>query len=399
MKNLKSIFCTVLRALLTAGAWGVVIYLLYRYEYFKALSEIDNIVGVIPIALLLIAAGGFTVLLWMKHEKRMASLSVTLAVTVALSAALFPNALIGNWWIAPDTSDLPETQPDISVYAPFKEGSLTAKLDEESTLKLAEDLPVLDGALALYPVYTAFAEAVYDEAAYRQNPESVPFTNTVEAFKGIIAGERDIIFSAYASKKQLESAKAAGVELCFTPIGKEAFVFLVGKENPVDNITYQQIRNIYSGKTARWSTLGWKEGGNIIAFQRPEGSGSQTGLQSVMGDLPIQAPQPLPDPALIGTNSLMKQISVEYKGVQPALGYSYRYFANTMYSNPDAKMLKIDGVEPSLENIKDGSYPFTVNFYAITNGEPQGNAKKLIDWILSSQGQELIEKTGYTPIN
>ena len=117
-----------------------------------------------------------------------------------------------------------------------------------------------------------------------------------------------------------------------------------------------------------------------------------------MKDLPIQAPQPLPDESLIGTNSLMNQISVEWKGVQPALGYSYRYFANTMYANPDAKILKINGIEPSIENIKSGKYPFTVSFYAITRGEPTGNVKTLIDWMLSPEGQELIEKTGYTPI-
>ena len=69
-----------------------------------------------------------------------------------------------------------------------------------------------------------------------------------------------------------------------------------------------------------------------------------------------------------------------------------------MYPNPDAKFLKVDGAEPSVENIRNGSYPFTVNFYAITNGAPQGNTKKLIDWLLSEQGQRLIGKTGYVPL-
>ena len=69
-----------------------------------------------------------------------------------------------------------------------------------------------------------------------------------------------------------------------------------------------------------------------------------------------------------------------------------------MYPNPEAKLLKIDGVAPSAENIASGAYPFTVEFYAITNGAPKGNTKKLIDWILSPQGQALIEKTGYAGI-
>lgn len=49
-----------------------------------------------------------------------------------------------------------------------------------------------------------------------------------------------------------------------------------------------------------------------------------------------------------------------------------------MYANPDAKILKVNGVEPSVENIKNGKYPFTVSFYAITRGEPMGNVKTLI---------------------
>jgi phosphate transport system substrate-binding protein len=332
----------------------------------------------------------------MKHTRQFAPVSVALALFTVLSVVLFPTALRGNWWINVTIPERRETSPDLSVYAPFSADSKTAKLAAEPTLTLSDNLPVLDGATALYPVYAAFAETTYAEDSFSQ--DYVLCTNTRNAYRSVISGERDVIFVAGASEHQIAAAKAAGVDLHFTPIGREAFVFLVGKENPIDNITYQQIRNIYSGKTANWRTLGWNEGGRIIAFQRPEGSGSQTGLQSIMGDLPIQAPQPLPDASLIGTNSLMRQVSVKWRGIQPAIGYSYRFFATMMYPNPDAKMLRVDGAEPSLENIQNGSYPFVADFYAVTNGEPEGNSKLLIDWILSQQGQEIIEKTGYTPI-
>ena len=224
------------------------------------------------------------------------------------------------------------------------------------------------------------------------------FTDTLKAYDGIMTGERDAIFAAGASAKQKQKAAELGAELVFTPIGREAFVFVVGKDNPIDDISVKQIRNVYSGKTSRWSTLGWRDGGEIIAFQRPEGSGSQTGLQQVMGNIPIAAPRPLPDDSLIGTNSLMKQISVVYNGVMPALGYTYRFFAQTMYGNADAKILSVDGVAPTDENIKSGKYPFSVRFYIVTNGEPKGNVKRLIDFALSSQGQELVAKSGYVPI-
>ena len=73
-------------------------------------------------------------------------------------------------------------------------GSKTAKLDEESTLKISGKLPRLDGATALYPVYAAFAEAVYPENEFSEG--DVICTNTINAYDGIISGERDIIFVA-----------------------------------------------------------------------------------------------------------------------------------------------------------------------------------------------------------
>ena len=386
----------ILRAAITVFVWFAGMYVLRRYEYFTAFGGIDNVAGMLPVALALVCAAGTTFILWIRPQKRSIPVFAAAALLAVLSVALFPAALRGNWWIGTKTSDLSESRPDLTEYAPFIPGSKTAKLDEASELRLTDNLPVMDGATALYPLYAAFAEAVYDENAFSR--DTVLCTNTRGAYEAIIEGERDVIFVARASGQQISAASAAAAELVFTPIGREAFVFLVGAENPTDSITYQQIRNIYSGKTALWDTLGWRGGGRIIAFQRPEGSGSQTGLQAIMGDIPIQAPQPLPDDSLVGTNSLMMQVSAEWNGVQPAIGYSYRYYATKMYANPDAKLLSVDGIEPSAENIRSGSYPFVSDFYAVTNGEPEGDTKLLIDWILSPQGQEIIEKTGYTPL-
>ena len=387
-----------LRVLGTAAAASLAFAVLWHYEYWQQWTQIDNVVGAIPVALALLFVGGCCALLWMKHRRATAAVSVALAVVVALSAALFPNALRGNWWIDYGLTSSEGDSPDLTVYDPFVEGSKAATLDGAASLHMEGDLPLLDGATALYPVYAAFAQAVYDEADYVQG-ETARCTNTAGAYRALIAGERDVIFCAGPSASQRAAAEEAGVELHLTPIGREAFVFVVGKENPVDGLSRQQIYNIYSGKTALWSTLGWKEGGQIVAFRRPETSGSESGLVNVvMKGRPVVAPQPLPDKSLVGSNSLMQQVSVEWKGVQPALGYSYRFFATTMYANPDTKLLAIDGYDPNDENIRSGKYPFVADVYAVTIGEPQGKVKQLIDWILSSEGQELVEKSGYAPV-
>ena len=385
--GILSAFCAVAAA-----------YMLYAFGYLSALGDIDNVIAVIPIAMAVAFAAGVPILLFVKHKPERAPLFIAVGLVVALSIVLMPKAVRGDWWLVKDYDCGDGQQPDISVYAPFAENSLAATLDAPSELVLTNDLPTLDGALALYPVYAAFAKNTYSRDAFDADPDSVTFTDTLKAYDGIMTGERDAIFAAGASAKQKQKAAELGAELVFTPIGREAFVFVVGKDNPIDDISVKQIRNVYSGKTSRWSTLGWRDGGEIIAFQRPEGSGSQTGLQQVMGNIPIAAPRPLPDDSLIGTNSLMKQISVVYNGVMPALGYTYRFFAQTMYGNADAKILSVDGVAPTDENIKSGKYPFSVRFYIVTNGEPKGNVKRLIDFALSSQGQELVAKSGYVPI-
>ena len=384
------------RILVTLGAWAGAIALLWKFEYLSQWTQVDNLLGALPAALAVVGAACVTALAWIRYSKFTAPVAVFLAAVVIASAALFPTALRCDWWAVGET-DYAGDSPDLTLYEPFREDTLAASLDEEATLRLAQDLPALDGATALYPLYSAFARAVYDEQAY--SPEKVVCTNTAGAYRSIIQGTADIVFVAAPSESQRQMAKESGAELVFTPIGREAFVFVAGRTNPVENLTRQQIYNIYTGKTARWSTLGWEEGGEIIAFRRPETSGSESGLVNlVMRGRQVAAPRPLPDKSLVGTNSLMKQVAVWYNGVQPALGYSYRYFAQTMYHNPETKLLSVDGFAPTKENIASGDYPFVGEIYAVTRGKPQGDVKLLLDWILSAQGQLLVERTGYTPL-
>ena len=102
-------------------------------------------------------------------------------------------------------------------------------------------------------------------------------------------GDVDIFFGAEPSAEQKKLASDAGKELVYTPIGKEAFVFFVSEDNPVDGLTSEQIRNIYSGNITNWKKLG---GRNlpILAFQRPQNSGSQTKMEKFMGDAKLKEP-------------------------------------------------------------------------------------------------------------
>lgn len=283
----------------------------------------------------------------------------------------------------------------LAQYEPFENGTLAVSLDKKSTLNFQDSLPRIDGATALYPLYSAFVQATYPPKKYSWYNSEVTGNTTPEAFERLIHGEVDIIFCAAPSKKQIEYAKKKGKTFNLTPIGREAFVFFVNKKNPVREITSDQIKQIYSGKITNWREVGGRND-DIKAFQRPEGSGSQTMLQRIMGDIPLI--QPIQNERVDGMMGIIKN-TAEYKNFGNAIGYTFLFFATGMVKNDQIALLKVDGVYPDRTTIADNTYPFVGDFYAITTDTQNKNVTKLIEWILSPQGQELVEKTGYTPIN
>ena len=292
---------------------------------------------------------------------------------------------------------LSEQEVNLSEYAPFT-GKAIAVLDDTPDLKLENDLPRMDGATALYPLYASFAQAVYPEGEYHPyDPESsiVVCMTTPEAYNRLLRGETDIIFVAGPSDAQLRSFERAGKEMVMTPIGREAFVFFVNERNPVDGLSTRQIKDIYAGKLTRWSEVGGGSG-DIRAFQRPDGSGSQSMLQSIMKGESLMTP-PTEDVADLMSGIISR--TADYRNYKDAMGYSFLHYATEMNRNGEIKLLAVDGVAPNADNIANGTYPMAKEFYAITAGAPGPDEQRLIDWILSPQGQELVWKTGYVPLH
>lgn len=294
----------------------------------------------------------------------------------------------------------------LEEYEPFREDTLAKSLDEPSLLHLQDNLPRLEGATALYPVYAAFARAVYPEgeySVYNKGDSSVTCSSTSLAFDLLINGETDIVFLMGVSKDQEEMALERGLELKLTPIGREAFVFFVNRRNSVSNLTVEDVRNIYSGQMTNWREVGGKN--NLIRpYQRNENSGSQTMLLEVMGDTLLMTP---PQTDVYNMMMGMYKAVAVYKNYKNSLGYSFMYYLNDMIAEDKIKLLSINGVPPTTANIAGGEYPLASEFYAITvirepeselDAERINNTEKFIEWILSPQGQSLIEKTGYVSL-
>lgn len=288
-----------------------------------------------------------------------------------------------------------DAEVDIYQYEPFTNQNKLVQLDQVPTLKLEEPLPIIDGATALYPLYAAITQHLYPEKEYNPYKSEVMVNQTHEAYTNLIFGNTDLIFAAGPSDEQIKQAEQQGITLDLTPIGKEAFVFFVNSKNDINQLSLEQIKGIYSGKITNWSEVGGKDDA-IRAFQRPQDSGSQTALQRLMGDIPLME-APTEDIAT-GMGGIINEVS-QYKNYKNAIGYTFRYYSNEMVKNREIKLLEIEGVAPTRETIRNNTYPIASEFYIVTAGEPTGNVKKLIDWVLSDEGQALVEKAGYVSLS
>ena len=286
-------------------------------------------------------------------------------------------------------------EPDLSVYAPFAKENNRLVLVDKPTLSISENHPRIGGALAFYPIYAAAVQAIYKNFdAEKQFQTHVMVGTSPETFSQLRQGSVDMVFMLEPSEQQQTEARRGGTRLYLTKVGREAFVFFVNSNNPIDGLSSEQIRDVYTRKITNWRELGGRNE-KIMPFQRPEGSGSQTAMIRMMQGRPLTTP--IHEESRRSMGGIINSVA-DYRNYENSIGYSFRFFAESMFQTDGIKLLTIDGIEPTVENIRNGSYPFVYDFYIITNGPPNGKTQLLVDWFLSQQGQQLIEQTGYVPV-
>lgn len=383
---MKKALFIVLKIILTAATLFASYYALFITAMILFSSGINYIIAYIG---LIVVPSLLLPLIWLKKRNKF-------LIIWCICAAVYGAALGTNFGIIKYNKSITvNTSPniDIQAYLPFEENSKIVKTDSK-TLKLTENLPRIDGAAALFPVYSAFVNAVYPNTT-KLHDGIFEYNNTPDGYRLLAEKETDIFIGVYPSDEQRAYAEENQTTFEYTPIGTEAFVFFVHKDNPITNLTTEQIKDIYSGKITNWKDVGGKNE-KIAAFQRNEGSGSQSMLKRFMGDTPItDAPTEMVNDLMAG---IIEQVA-DYKSKTNSIGFSFRYYVEGIIKNPDIKMISIDGAAPTSENIRNGSYPILTPIYAVTYKENQnGNVDKLLEWILSDEGQYIINETGYVGI-
>ena len=284
---------------------------------------------------------------------------------------------------------------------------------------IARDYPRVDGSTSAHPLQVLIACTLLDVPCtwtdqsflgptserrigpdlfdtFTENGEIVAniwHNGTHSAYVNLINKDTDfIIVARMPSDDEIRQAGLRGVKLDIRPVALDAFVFLSHVDNPVKSLTLDQIRDIYTGKTTTWDELGGI--GEINAYQRNPNSGSQ----ELMDDLVMQGRRMVDAPDMIfpGMMGPINAISNDPQG----LGYSVYFYASFMLPDENIKLLGIDGVVPTSETIASGDYLLATEVYAAVRADmpTDSTAVMLRDWLLTDDGQDAVEESGYVPI-
>jgi phosphate transport system substrate-binding protein len=223
---------------------------------------------------------------------------------------------------------------------------------------------------------------------------SIWHTGTHTAYVNLIEGNADFILVARSpSQDERIASKGHGVELDVRPVALDAFVFLVNTANPVDDLTTEAIRDIYTGQITDWAALGGPDE-SIQAYLRNENSGSQELMKTlVMQDLPmIDAPDMILESMMGPINAI---------GEDPlGIGYSVYFYASYILPSQQIKLIGVDGVHPTSDTIATRTYPLATEVYAVVRADtpPDSTAVMLRDWLFTEEGQATIAESGYVPL-
>ncbi|MGC9357014.1 MAG: PstS family phosphate ABC transporter substrate-binding protein, partial [Anaerolineae bacterium] len=229
------------------------------------------------------------------------------------------------------------------------------------------------GQYAIYPTPNVSGKAwLYD----------LQHSGTHTAYVNLIQGGADFILVAREpSDDELEAAKGEGVVLDARPVARDAFVFFVNQDNPVNGLAMDTLRDIYTGRLTTWT----KTGQPIQPYVRNPNSGSQELMESLVmrGEEMLNAPN-------LDTMMLLSMIGPVNAVAEDPAGIAYSVYYYTVYILPTEglRLIAIDNVFPTPKTIADGSYPLTTEVYAVIREDTSktSTARLLRDWLLTEEG-------------
>jgi len=215
----------------------------------------------------------------------------------------------------------------------------------------------------------------------------------------LISGTCDIAMSSRNIKeKEISLAKQKGINPYEIKLALDGLAVVVNPENPVSKLTQDQLAQIFTGKISNWKELGGEDK-KIVILSREVNSGTHVYFKEHVlrkGD-PNGKEEFAPNALMLPSS---QAIADEVAGNSFAIGYyGMGYISTKQKAIFVAKDEKSEYEAPTIENVVNGKYPISRPLFLYTNGEPQGLVKKFVDYALSKEGQEIVLKTDFVPIN
>jgi len=205
---------------------------------------------------------------------------------------------------------------------------------------------------------------------------------------GSVRGLTDLLqsrvdFAASCQGKEVDDP--AGLE--FIPVAWDALVFIVNKSNPVDNISPQNVSDIYNGKITNWKQLGGPDLGITSIISTPKGMG---GIGQALAKMVLNGKKPSKQPnsvMLASSGAIWEQV-VE----KTPEGFASTGFASAR--KRDVKILEVNGVAANKKTITSGKYPYRRPLYLVIKKDPKPAVRQFIKFVLSRKGQGFISSYG-----
>ena len=245
----------------------------------------------------------------------------------------------------------------------------------------AEKVVTIKGSTTVLPIAQLAAERFMNE-----HPDvdiSVQGGGSGVGIAAIIEGTCDIADASRAIKdKELKNAASRGVDPKAHVVAMDGIAVIVNASNSVTALTKEQLKAIYTGKLSSWEKVGGKKG-KIVVISRDTASGTY----EAFNEMALDKARVRPDALLQASNAAVASVVENTPG-----GIGYVGFG---YLTKKTKALMIDGVTPAKEAVLSGEYPLSRPLFMYTNGAPRGVVKEFLDFVLSKQGQRLVEEAGY----
>ena len=219
-------------------------------------------------------------------------------------------------------------------------------------------------------------------------------SNTHQAFVNLIDHTVELIITAREiSRDEAVYAQERGVTLLQTPIAKDAFIFMVHPENPINSLTIAQIQGIYTGKIRNWSEVGGNEA-TISPYIRNANSGSQEKMETMV----MEGLEMIDWPEMVGGGMISPYYMIEND--KNGIAYTPFYYFDTIIDDDGTKSIGVNGIAPSKETIIDGTYPYITEVYVAVRSDIDRNsmAYKLYEALVNS-GSAVVEESGYVPMD